>query len=735
MGYARTLDKKRRRFMKCVAALAAILLVGSSCRAQSKPASQQPELPWTQDFTKYPGLLDEFGRFIEKLQQNIQYPAAREQSRLLPLLPPTTMSYAAFPNYGDVTHQALTVFRQELQESSVLRDWWEHGKLAGAGPKLEDSLEKLYQLHEYLGDEIVVSGTMESQDPHLLVVAEIRKPGLKKFLQELVNQPAGNTNPEVRVLDLAQLATAKDGGAPKQLTVLVRPDYVVAAIDLATLRSFNARLDSRTRDFASTPFGQRIVKDYEGGVTVVAGADLQKLLNQVPSIAKGNANFQHSGFADVKYLVWDHKSVAGQTVSQTELSFNAPRHGPASWLANSVPFTNMDFVSPKAIFAGTVNLASLPQVFEDLKEIEGTASPSPFATLTTFEQALKLSLKDDLLNYLGGEITVEMDSAAPPAPVWKAILQVTDADRLQQTLTTLLAAGHLETQHSENRGVTYYAVRVPSAKTATEIGYAFVDGHLIVGSSPDVVAEAVRMHASGGSLGKDQKFLAALPAGRGLEASALLYQDPTATTALSMRQVAPELAGFLERFSAKSSPAVVCLYGDETAIREVSRGGAFDVGAALVVAAVAIPNLLRSRTAANEASAVGSLRTVNTAEVTYAATYPERGFASDLAKLGGIAVPANAISSDHAGLLDESLASATCTGDAWCTKSGYHFRVKAVCLQHQCVDYVVVATPADNNTGARSFCSTSTGVIRYKSGSPLTAPISVAECKTWSPLR
>jgi type IV pilus assembly protein PilA len=735
MGYARNLYKKRRRFVKCAAALAAIFLFAWPCRAQSKPASQQPELPWTQDFAKYPGLLDEFGRLIERLQQNIQYPAAREQSRLLPLLPPTTMSYVAFPNYGDVTHQALTVFRKELQESSVLRDWWGHGKLAASGPKLEDSLEKLYELHEYLGDEIVVSGTMEGQEPHLLLVAEIRKPGLKKFLQELLNKPAGNPEPEVRVLDIQELATAKDGVTAKQLTVLVRPDYVVAALDLATLRSFNARLNSRTRDFASTPFGQRIVKDYEGVVTVVAGADLQKLLNQVPSIAKGNANFQRSGFADVKYLVWDHKEVAGQTVSQTELSFSAPRHGPASWLAKSGPLTNMDFVSPKAIFAGTVTLASLPQVFEDLKEIEGTTSPSPFATLATFEQALKLSLNDDLLSYLGGEITVEMDSVAPPAPVWKVILRVTDASRLQQTLSTLLAAGHLETQHSENRGVTYYAVRVPSAKTATEIGYAFADGHLIVGSSPDVVAEAVRLHTSGGSLGKNQKFLGALPAGRGLEASALLYQDPTATTALSMRQVAPEMAGFFERFSAKSPPAVVCLYGDETAIREASRGGAFDVGAALVVAAVAIPNLLRSRIAANEASAVASLRTVNTAEITYAATYPERGFASDLAKFGTGPRGPGSESADHAGFLNESLAAASCTGDAWCTKSGYHFRVKAVCMQHQCADYVVLATPVDNNTGTRSFCSTSTGIIRYKSGSPLTAPVSVAECKKWSPLQ
>jgi hypothetical protein len=330
---------------------------------------------------------------------------------------------------------------------------------------------------------------------------------------------------------------------------------------------------------------------------------------------------------------------------------------------------------------------------------------------------------------------VEVDSVAPPAPVWKAILRVTDAARLQKTLTTLLAAGHIETEHSENRGVTYYSMKVPSGKTTNAIGYAFVDGHLIVGSSPDVVAEAVRLHASGESLGKDQKFLAALPAGHGLDASALFYQDPTATTAMSMQQVAPDMAAFFRRFVAKGPPSVVCLYGDESSIREASKGGSFDVGAALVVAAVAIPNLMRSRTAANEASALGSLRSVNTAEVAYAASYPDRGFASDLAKFGADPRGPGNKSPDHAGLLEESLAAGNCTGDAWCTKSGYRFRVKALCLQHQCLDYVAVATPVDNNSGTRSFCSTSSGVIRYKLGSLPTAPISVTECKTWQPLK
>ena len=59
----------------------------------------------------------------------------------------------------------------------------------------------------------------------------------------------------------------------------------------------------------------------------------------------------------------------------------------------------------------------------------------------------------------------------------------------------------------------------------------------------------------------------------------------------------------------------------------------------LIIAAIAIPNLLRARMAANESSAVGSTRTINTAEVTYNSTFPTVGFTSILANLGGTASP------------------------------------------------------------------------------------------------
>jgi len=721
--------------IKCCAMFAVLFLLVSVSVAQVAPAGQAPESPWAQELKKHPELLTEFGQLIDRLQKNLQFPPARAESGLLPLLPESLTIYAAFPNYGDVAKQTLTIFRQELQQSSVLRDWWQHGEVATTAPKVEDSLEKFSQLGQYLGEEIAVSATTEGQEPSLLIVAQARKPGLKEFLEQMISELTGKSKPGVRIFDPQELAVTKGRGSADELLILVRPDFVVAASDLAALRAFNTRLDRSSREFASTPFGQRAAQSYQGGATIVGAADLHQILKKVPpGSPESQMIFQRSGFADMKYLVWDHRNVAGKAVNEAELSFIAPRHGIASWLAKPAPLGSLDFVSPKAILAGAVVLISPAHIFDDVKELATASNPNAFAALTQFEQILKLSLKDDLLSCLAGEITLELDSITPSKPEWRAIFKVNDPGRLQQTLSTLLAAAHIEAEQRSDGGVTFYTFAIPSGQMKFEIGYAFVAGHLIIASGQEAVAEAVRLHSSGESLGKSKKLLASLPPGGSPEASASLYEDPIAMAALQLRQVAPEMAESLGQLRGGSGPEVIHVYGEPTAIRETSTSGALDLGAVLVVAAIAIPNLLRSRIAANEAAAVGAVRTVNTAQFTYAATYPKRGFAPNLAVLGTDPRAPTAYSEDHAGLLNESLANDSCTIDAWCMKSGFQFRVTSVCKQRLCQEYVVVATPVDTSTGGRSFCSTSDGIIRSKTGPPLTLSATASQCRAWPPL-
>jgi hypothetical protein len=722
------------KIIKPVAIIVVIFVVASACVAQAKPVVPAQDVPWLQDLSKNPELQAELAKLIARLQHDLQFPPARDESRLLPLQPESTMFYAAFPNYGDVAHQALNILRQELEEDPALRNWWQHGDLATAGPKIEDSLEKVYQLSQYLGDEIVVSGAMDFPHPGLLLVAEVRKPGLKQFLQQTLTELTGKSNAPVRVFDAQELATA-EAGPTARFVVLVRPDFMVVAPDLAALRSFNASLDRGGREFASTPFGQRVVEAYEGGVTAVAAADLHTILGRIPTGAKHNQlTFQRTGFADMKYLVWRRNIVASQATSQAELSFTGPRRGVASWLAAPAPIGSMDFVSPKAILVASMLLVNPAKMFDDVVDIASASNSNPFAPLAQFEQALNVNLKEDLLGQLTGEITFELDDVTTPKPVWKAILRVKDAARFEQTFSTLLAAAHMAPDQYKDSDSTYYRLHMPSPKTPFEIDYAFRGGYLIVGSTHGAVTDAIGSHIAGESLGKSGKFLASLPPGHPSGASALLYEDPVAMAALKMRQVAPDMAGSIARLTGAGKPQVICLYGDETAIREASTSAGFDAVPVLVGAAIAIPSLRRSRAAANEASAVGMVRTLVTAQVTYAATYPERGYARDLATLGPDPSGTVAYTAEHAALIDATLGNRNCTSGTWCTKSGFHFSLEASCKQKLCKEFVVVGTPTAVDTGRRSFCSTSDGVIRSKTGPPLTAPLSASECRAWPPL-
>ena len=124
----------------------------------------------------------------------------------------------------------------------------------------------------------------------------------------------------------------------------------------------------------------------------------------------------------------------------------------------------------------------------------------------------------------------------------------------------------------------------------------------------------------------------------------------------------------------------------------------------LIIAAIAIPNLLRSRISANEASAVGSVRTINTAEVSYNTTYPDIGYASVLSIMGGSGTP----TSTNAMLLDSVLAGGS--------KSGYQFKISASTGTSGTafLTYTQQSWPVNpNQTGIRSFYSDQTGVIRY----------------------
>jgi len=157
------------------------------------------------------------------------------------------------------------------------------------------------------------------------------------------------------------------------------------------------------------------------------------------------------------------------------------------------------------------------------------------------------------------------------------------------------------------------------------------------------------------------------------------------------------------------------------------------VASILIIAAIAIPNLLRARMAANESSAASSVRTIKTAELMYYNAYPNIGYAVQLADLGG-AQPCLIPTSTAACLVPDPLANA---GPGTQGKSGYVFSaVGAPSTGASNNDtFVVGAAPATPNvTGIRLFCTTNDNAVRANPG-PSGVPVTTsAACVAYTPI-
>ncbi|HWY21755.1 MAG TPA: prepilin-type N-terminal cleavage/methylation domain-containing protein [Candidatus Acidoferrum sp.] len=150
----------------------------------------------------------------------------------------------------------------------------------------------------------------------------------------------------------------------------------------------------------------------------------------------------------------------------------------------------------------------------------------------------------------------------------------------------------------------------------------------------------------------------------------------------------------------------------------------------LVIAAIAIPNLMRARMAANDSSAAGSMHAISAAEVGYYGSYQNIGFPLTLAPLGGAApcVPSPAT----ACFLDNNVA----TNGGGNGKSGYSFAAtgSATANSPNNNQFYATASPNSNLTGTRSMCATEDMVVRLQPAGNITTVLGYAPCLALAPM-
>jgi ferric-dicitrate binding protein FerR (iron transport regulator) len=427
-----------------------------STGASLEPVNLKDDFAWSRN----PSLLRQLAALRENLNQ-LHMPQVRYSSRLVGLLPASTIFYASIPNLAQYLGEARNVFRQRAQESPELQAW-----LSGRGAAILPVLEKLKAANEYLGDEIAIFGVPNNIGPVFL--AEVKREGFPQFLK--------NSGLPVAVEMRGNLA-------------LFSPNHDALAV----------ALDS---GFARTPFYARIAEAYKEGAGLLLCADLEKMS-------------PHPVAPGMRYLIAEQREIEQHMETRAAIGFEGPRTGIASWLGPPAPMGALDYVSPEATFvmafAMTNPAAILDQAVDQAPEFLPKREGS--------------DVHAQIAASLGGEFALAMDGQPLPVPSWKLVAEVYDRARFDAAIQKAVSTYNLRFSQETVDGRTFYTIGLSDPNPLTEAHYTFASGYLIAAPTRALVTRALQVKANGAGIARTPGFLALLPRDHYTNASALIYQN------------------------------------------------------------------------------------------------------------------------------------------------------------------------------------------------------------------
>ncbi|HUC52916.1 MAG TPA: FecR domain-containing protein [Candidatus Cybelea sp.] len=548
------------------------------------------EIAWSSDLDHELALLAEFSKFRAKLEE-IHTPGPRYESKILPLLPADTVLYIGIPNLGDALQQANQIFQQQLSQSKVLQDWWNKSGNSNQHPTPQELIDQIQVMSRYLGDEVVITARASSIGHGPMLLAEVREPGLKDYLQnhlaDSMKSPQGQAN--LHVVDQQSLSSL--AGDERGMIMLVRQNMLVAGGDAASVREMSAQLDAGATLFAETDFGQRIAAIYSRGTETLVAANLGQIINSSHTQQADSKALQNSGFNDIKYLIASRGESSGQGDNRITLEFNGQRRGIASWLAAPAPMGSLDYVSSNAGAAVSFVAKQPALMLDDIFSTIGASDPNFTKSLAQTNSELGLDLRNDLASALGGEMTLALDGPVLPTPSWKAVVEVNDPGALQVAIDKLVQAGNREAQKSNQPGAslgqeqvggrTFYTIQSQGVGLSTEFDYTFSDGYMIMAPSRGLLLAALQTHANGTSLARSASFRALLPSDNQANFSAMIYQNLSPILKPLASQLTTSQLTILQQLAADSKASVFCAYGESDRIEVASSSKLFGLNPGL----------------------------------------------------------------------------------------------------------------------------------------------------------
>lgn len=497
----------------------------------------QDEIAWSRNADKYKKLLEESLALRKQIDQMISLPGNRYSTQLLELMPENTAVYVAIPNITTMMAEANRLLEENVGKNPELQAWWEQEQARGRRQQgFNKAIEFAKEFGNYLGTEVAFGaeiGGQKGTPEQFLLLAELRDgQGLRAFIENKLQQ-LGEERKNVVLVD-DPMSIPAEAASQNQLFVWIRQDILAASPRAESLQRLATRINvAGTKPFAANQFCLRIADLYREGAGLVVAADLERLMVRSMREDKGASAARQLGLTDLRYFMVELKEKEGRPYNRAVVSFQHNEHGITSWLAEPGPMGALEFISPNANIVAAFVVKEPTAIVDDLFNTLKSTDPKAWEDLQKFQAEQGIDLREDLAAPLGGEYAFAIDGPILPLPSWKAVFEVDDPARLQQTLETIVAKidervkaeGKLGFAWSKDESGDRIFYKIKSLDFALEVDYAFAYGYMIAGPSRALVENAIKYKESGNTLLQSAKFKATLPEDRQANFSAMVYQN------------------------------------------------------------------------------------------------------------------------------------------------------------------------------------------------------------------
>src|SRR5438067_2059013 len=433
------------------------------------------EVSWSRNAARYTQTLDALASLNKELNA-VPKPGVRTSTRLLDMMPESTVMYAALPNLAASIAESNRIIEERIQQNPALRDWFAD-RHEPRGPGMNQAIATIKDFGDQLGEEIAVGAGMsdQGQPTEPIVLAELKNPaGFRAFFDAEVQKLSANGKaPQVTWVEdprNAQAATNSTSG-DKQLYVWIAGDVLVGSPKLEQLQT----IAKGGSGFSSTPFYSRIAQVYQEGAGIVLGADLEKIIAHTRGVRRITVGDTHEqalnqlGVYNMKSFVLDQTDTDGKTHTRAVLSYNQADHGITSWLAQPAPMKSLEYISPDANLVAGFVIRNPTAVVDDLLAVVSNVCPDLNKHLDELQRDHGLNVRNDFAAQLGGAYAFAVDGPILPPPSWQLVCPVNDPVHLQQTFEQVIneinkeAAKEgkkgLEWDKGDSGGRTFYTLR------------------------------------------------------------------------------------------------------------------------------------------------------------------------------------------------------------------------------------------------------------------------------------